>query len=125
MLYVVEIRRERPLAKVLSDLREWLDAERFEPVTFRCTTENDCIICRLEFQFESEASACAAVFNGTVTQLGERQARGPLAVKRPLEGLCHSLVFKDHPDDKPGPLLVRAISKFTGTHPNSSSHLRN
>ena len=79
MLYVVEIRLERPLAKVLSDLREWLDAERFEPVTFRCTTENDCIICRLKFQFEREAAACAAVFNGTVTSLGQRQASGPLS----------------------------------------------
>jgi hypothetical protein len=81
-------RRERPLAKVLSDLREWLDAERFEPVTFRCTTENDCIICRLEFQFESEAAACAAVFNGTVTALGKREVSGPLSgqtsIGRPL-----------------------------------------
>ena len=78
MLYVVEIRRERPLAKVLSDLREWLDAKRFEPVAFRCLTEKDCIICRLEFQFESEAVACAAVFDGTVAHRSGRDRLGVL-----------------------------------------------
>ena len=68
MLYGVDIRRERAsFSKVLADIREWLDAKRFEPDAFRCTTEDDCIVCRLEFKVEGEAAACAAFFNGTDT----------------------------------------------------------
>ena len=37
MLYVVEIRRDREhLGQVMSAIREWLDAQRFEPDAFRC-----------------------------------------------------------------------------------------
>ena len=71
MLYVVEIRRERErLSKVMSEIREWLDSVRFEPVAFRCNTADDCITCRIEFSDEQHAAACVAFFNGTLTRLG-------------------------------------------------------
>jgi hypothetical protein len=73
LMYIVNIRRERAsLSKALADIREWLDAERFEPDAFRCTPADDYIICRLEFKVEREAAACAAFFNGAVTPLGQR-----------------------------------------------------
>ena len=41
MLYIVEIRREREtLAQVMSAVREWLDAQRFEPDAFRCKMDD-------------------------------------------------------------------------------------
>ncbi len=72
MLYVVEIRRERAaLSKVMSEIREWLDAQRFEPDAFRCATADDSIICRLEFSIESEAADCDAAFNGRIARIGD------------------------------------------------------
>jgi hypothetical protein len=68
MSYVVEIRRDREnLAEVMSAIREWLDAQRFEPDVFRCDQDEQTIVCRVEFKFESEARACANAFRG---QLG-------------------------------------------------------
>jgi hypothetical protein len=58
MLYVVEIRRDREqLAAVMSQVREWLDGQRFEPNAFRCTTDEESVTCRLEFKIESEITA--------------------------------------------------------------------
>ena len=71
MLYVVEIRREREaFADVMSAIREWLDARRFEPDGFRCTTDEESVICRIEFKFENEARACADTFGGQLTSTG-------------------------------------------------------
>ena len=68
MLYIVEIRREREtLAKVMSAIREWLDAQHFEPDAFRCKAEEDVITYSVGFKFESEAQACAEVFGGQVS----------------------------------------------------------
>ena len=65
MLYVVEIQREREqLSAIMARIREWLDAQRFEPNAFRCTTEDERVTCRLEFKIESEAKACAEAFGG-------------------------------------------------------------
>jgi len=65
MLYVVEIRRERDeLSLIMARIREWLDAQRFEPDAFRCTTDETSVTCRLEFKVESEAKACADAFGG-------------------------------------------------------------
>ena len=73
MLYVVELRREREeLSTVMARIREWLDAQRFEPDAFRCTTDEQSVTCRLEFKFESEALACAEAFGGEVTTLGSK-----------------------------------------------------
>ena len=67
MLYAVEIRREREhLAKIMSAIREWLDAHRFEPDIFRSTTAEESVTFRLEFKIESEAMACAETFGGSV-----------------------------------------------------------
>src|SRR5215217_149600 len=68
MLCVVEIRRDREhLGKVMSAIREWLDAQRFELDAFRCDTEDQAVAFRLEFKRESEASACAQAFGGQVS----------------------------------------------------------
>jgi hypothetical protein len=75
MLYVVEIEREREELSTLMDrLREWLDERRFEPDAFRCTTEDERVTCRLEFNVESEAIACAREFDGEVRSLGDKTA---------------------------------------------------
>ena len=72
MLYVVEIRRERDrLTETMSAIREWLDNHRFEPDAFRCTMDEQTVICRLEFKIESEAAACAEAFGGQVTSIGD------------------------------------------------------
>jgi hypothetical protein len=65
MLYVVEIERDREhFAKVMSAIREWLDARRFEPEIFRCDTHEETVTFRVEFKSESEAIACAETFGG-------------------------------------------------------------
>jgi hypothetical protein len=75
MLYVVEIRRGHDeLSTIMARIREWLDAQRFEPDAFRCSTDETTITCRLEFKFESEAIACAKAFDGEVRSLGDRTA---------------------------------------------------
>ncbi len=67
MFHVVEIRREREhLAKVMCAIREWLDAQRFEPDIFRSTTDEESVTFRLEFKLESEAMAFADAFGGSV-----------------------------------------------------------
>ena len=72
MLYLVEFQRERDeLSTIMARVREWLDSQRFEPDAFRCTTDEAVVTCRLEFKFESEAKACAAVFGGEVRPIGD------------------------------------------------------
>ena len=73
MLYAVEIRCEREvLSTIMSRIREWLDTRRFEPDTFRCTTDEETVTCRLEFKIESEARACAEAFGGHVRSIGDK-----------------------------------------------------
>ena len=61
MLYVVEIlRRHDELSTIMGRVREWLDAQRFEPNAFRCSTDEAIVTCRLEFEFENEAIASSA-----------------------------------------------------------------
>ena len=73
MLYVVEIRREREhLAAIMSDIRQWLDGQRFEPDAFRCVTDEENVTCRVEFKIESEAAACAGAFRGRVTSIRDK-----------------------------------------------------
>jgi len=76
MLYVVEIRREREqLSAIMASIREWLDNQRFEPDAFRCTTDEEGVMCRLEFKSDSEAAACAHAFDGDVRPLGDNPVR--------------------------------------------------
>lgn len=75
MMYIVEIQREREtLAKVMTVIRVWLDAQRFEPDTFRCKVDEDIITYSVEFKLESEARACAEAFGGQLNrvQFGKR-----------------------------------------------------
>ena len=75
MLYVVEIRRGHDeLSTIMARIREWLDARRFEPDAFRCSTDETTVTCRLEFKNESEAMACAREFDGEVRLLGDKTA---------------------------------------------------
>ena len=75
MLYAVEIRRDREeLSTIMARIREWLDSQRFEPDAFRCTTDEETVICRLEFKIESEALACAAAFGGDVRSIGDKSS---------------------------------------------------
>jgi hypothetical protein len=73
MLHVVEIRRERDsMAKAMSNIREWLDAHRFEPDAFRCNTDEEGVTLRLEFRIEAEAIACAKAFGGRISLAGDK-----------------------------------------------------
>ena len=75
MSYLVEIERHREhLAEAMSAIREWLDAQRFEPDAFRCITDDEAVTFRIEFKFESEATACADAFGGQVRTAGEKPA---------------------------------------------------
>ena len=68
MLYVVELRRERDeLSAIMARIREWLDKQRFEPDAFRCKMDEDVVTCSVGFKFESEARACAEVFDGQLS----------------------------------------------------------
>jgi hypothetical protein len=75
MSYVVEMGREREqLARLMSEVREWLDRQRVEPDAFRCATDEEGITCRLEFKIESEATGCAEAFGGRVTSIRDKPA---------------------------------------------------
>ena len=75
MLYVVEIRRGHDeLSTIMARIREWLDAQRFEPDAFRCSTDETTVRCRLEFKVESEAVACARAFDGELRSVGDKTA---------------------------------------------------
>jgi hypothetical protein len=76
MLYAVNIRRDREhLANAMSAIREWLDAQRFEPDAFRCTSDNATVTFRVEFNSEGQATACAIAFGGQVTTMGGKPER--------------------------------------------------
>jgi hypothetical protein len=75
MLYVVEIRRDREhLGKAMSGIREWLDAQGFEPDAFRSATDDATVTFRVEFKSERAARACADAFGGQVSALGDKPA---------------------------------------------------
>ena len=83
MLLPVEIRRaDKELTHLMSEMREWLDRNRFEPDSFQQSVTANGIVCRLEFKVPEEAKAFAAAFGGQVTALGEQGSRmdvGPAA----------------------------------------------
>lgn len=75
LLYVVEIRRDREfLASAMAGIREWLDAQRFEPDAFRSTIDDGTVTFRVEFKSEREARACAEAFRGQVSTVGDKSA---------------------------------------------------
>ena len=65
MLFSVEIScGTEGLVAIMSRMREWLDAQRFEPDVFRHTTEGNGVTIRVQFKAESEAVAFARTFGG-------------------------------------------------------------
>ena len=72
-MYAVEIRCDRQhLARAMSDIREWLDAQRIEADAFRCATAEASVIFRLEFRSESQALTCAGAFEGRLVSGGDK-----------------------------------------------------
>jgi hypothetical protein len=70
---VVEIRREREhFARMMAGIREWLDAQRFQPDAFRSTTDDATVTFRVEFKSEREARACADASGGQVSGPGDK-----------------------------------------------------
>ncbi|HZU91585.1 MAG TPA: hypothetical protein VE993_20200 [Stellaceae bacterium] len=67
-MFTVEIRimDEASLAKRMTEMREWLDHQRFEPARFHLTYSPG-IVFRVDFAIEVEAAAFAREFGGYVT----------------------------------------------------------
>jgi hypothetical protein len=65
------------LATVMSEMREWLDAQRFEPDIFRHIVARKSITIHVQFKSESGAIAFAQAFSGQLVKLSRRQPRSP------------------------------------------------
>ena len=64
-MYSVEVRcNTEDLADLMSKMREWLDARRFEPDSFRDTAEGVSVTFLVQFKVESEAAAFVHAFSG-------------------------------------------------------------
>ena len=64
MLWSVEVCcGAEDLVTVMSKMREWLDARRIEPDTFRHTVDGPSVKIHLQFKVESEAFAFAQRFS--------------------------------------------------------------
>lgn len=67
MVYTVEVRLiGDDLRTFMSQMRTWLDHQRFEPDGFRCSRGSPVTACRLEFKAQEEAAAFAKAFGGRV-----------------------------------------------------------
>ena len=72
MLVPVEICRvDKELTRLMSEMREWLDRNRFEPDSFRQSVTVEGVVCHLEFKIPEEAEAFAAAFGGQVIVPGQ------------------------------------------------------
>lgn len=61
----IRIMDEASLAQRMTEMREWLDHQRFEPARFHLTHLSG-IVFQVEFAIEAEAAAFAAKFGGHV-----------------------------------------------------------
>jgi hypothetical protein len=52
------------LAAVMSKMRQWLDAQRFEPDIFRHTVAGESVTIHLQFNVGGQAIAFAHTFSG-------------------------------------------------------------
>jgi hypothetical protein len=59
------------MTRFMSAIREWLDARRFEPDTFRCATDEESVTFELGFRTNDEAAACSEAFGGRVNPAAE------------------------------------------------------
>ena len=65
MLFTVEIDcGADDLTTAMSRMREWIDAQRLEPDTFRHTVSGESITITVQFKVEREAIAFASAFAG-------------------------------------------------------------
>lgn len=70
MVYTVEVRLiHSDLLTFMSDIRTWLDHNRFEPDAFRCSRGTPVTTFRLDFKLEDEATAFATAFGGRLLGL--------------------------------------------------------
>ena len=60
----IRIAEDAALSDRMEKMRTWLDQRRFEPATFRFSFANSGIICRIDFQVETEAAEFATTFEG-------------------------------------------------------------
>jgi hypothetical protein len=75
-MYSVEVGCDaEDLAAVMSEMREWLDAQRFEPDIFRHIVGRESITIHVQFNLESKAIAFAQTFSGQLVKLSRRQPR--------------------------------------------------
>jgi hypothetical protein len=70
MVYTVEVRLiNADMLSFMSDMRTWLDHNRFEPDAFRCSRGTPLTTYRLDFKSEDQAMAFAQVFGGRLLGL--------------------------------------------------------
>jgi hypothetical protein len=75
-MYSVEVACDtEDLATVMSEMREWLDAQRLEPDIFRHIVARQSITIHVKFRVESKAIAFAHVFSGHLVKMPRRQLR--------------------------------------------------
>jgi hypothetical protein len=69
-VFPVEIRLAEPNEAVLTarmtEMREWLDHRRLQPLVFRYTFETRGLVFRVDFNAEADAAAFARAFGGRV-----------------------------------------------------------
>ena len=74
-MFSVEIRMhdsdEKAVTAKMNSMREWLDHRRFEPSTFRYTSEPAGLFFRVDFKVETEATTFANAFGGRVLSVAE------------------------------------------------------
>jgi hypothetical protein len=62
----ISIIDEDALAEWMTTMRQWLDHQRFEPLTFRYSFAASAIRFRVDFANEAEAVAFASAFDGKI-----------------------------------------------------------
>src|SRR4051812_3550487 len=68
IMYSVEVRCDiENLANLMSKMREWLDARRFEPDSFRDTVDGESVRFLVQFKTEGEAVTFAHAFSGQLS----------------------------------------------------------
>ena len=69
MLYTVRLRLSQyRLMDAMSEMREWLDRQGYEPDLFQYRMEADGAVLRVDFKFETEAFAFAEAFDGSLVR---------------------------------------------------------
>jgi hypothetical protein len=62
----ISILDEDTLAERMTTVQQWLDHERFEPLTFRYSFLSSAVLFRVDFAKEAEAAAFATAFDGKI-----------------------------------------------------------